>query len=358
MPIQLNNMTEKEYRTLPIDSYSSFKLFLEDRKKYYKRYVLGETVPEKEELAIKIGALVDAMVLTPDEIDEKFHISTGKLPSGNMLQLAEAAYRRTIENMEDNVLTVSFEEILQMAYNDVKYDKQGNEVAFKQKGVGSFEAIAIRFASECKDYYDEILSCRKMGKMLVTNEDIQNAEKIKDELMTNKVTAQLMRQKTTDEITVENQVVVLFEINGHKVKGLIDKRITDHVKKTIKPWDLKVTWNVEEFEDKYFFYRRSDLQAAIYYLGCIAYRDEHYPDYSVEPMGFIVADSINYMNPLIYEASEDLVNAAIGGYTRRGWEYPGLAQIINDIKWAKENDVWHISRENYLNNGVKKLKIT
>jgi hypothetical protein len=40
------------------------------------------------------------------------------------------------------------------------------------------------------------------------------------------------------------------------------------------------------------------------------------------------------------------------GFEHRGIKYPGVIDIIDDLKWAIENDVWNMSRKNYLNGGV------
>jgi hypothetical protein len=47
---------------------------------------------------------------------------------------------------------------------------------------------------------------------------------------------------------------------------------------------------------------------------------------------------------------------AFTGFEHKGRKYPGVKQIIEDLKWAIENNVWNISKENYLNNGLVNLK--
>jgi hypothetical protein len=43
------------------------------------------------------------------------------------------------------------------------------------------------------------------------------------------------------------------------------------------------------------------------------------------------------------------------GFEHKGKKYPGVDSLIEDLDWAIENDIWNISRENYINNGVVKL---
>jgi len=43
--------TEAQYRAIEMDSSSSLKEFAQNRRKYYKKYVLGEKVEEDENKA-------------------------------------------------------------------------------------------------------------------------------------------------------------------------------------------------------------------------------------------------------------------------------------------------------------------
>jgi hypothetical protein len=51
----------------------------------------------------------------------------------------------------------------------------------------------------------------------------------------------------------------------------------------------------------------------------------------------------------------DLLDA-YHGFEHKGRKYPGVKQIIQDLKWAIDNDVWNISRENYIANGLINIK--
>jgi len=37
-------------------------------------------------------------------------------------------------------------------------------------------------------------------------------------------------------------------------------------------------------------------------------------------------------------------------------EYVGVGELIKDLKWALENNIWNISRENYINEGFVKIR--
>jgi hypothetical protein len=44
------------------------------------------------------------------------------------------------------------------------------------------------------------------------------------------------------------------------------------------------------------------------------------------------------------------------GFDLKGYTYPGVLEVIDDLKWAVENDTWNISRMNHLRGGIVNIK--
>jgi hypothetical protein len=159
--------------------------------------------------------------------------------------------------------------------------------------------------------------------------------------------------------SVYNQLQVEgYELDGQQFKSMMDKVIVDHEQRTVQVYDLKCTWSVENFLEEYYLYRRAYIQALLYYKAAIHFMNntEEIKDYRVEPPKFIVCDSTNYYNPLIYTLSDEDLEDAYNGFTHKNREYTGVATLIKDLKWALENNVWNISRENSINNGLVKIR--
>jgi hypothetical protein len=78
--------------------------------------------------------------------------------------------------------------------------------------------------------------------------------------------------------------------------------------------------------------------------------------YTVLYPQFMICDSTNYFNPLIYTLDLDDMQDAYAGFEHKGRKYPGVKSLIQDLHWAIENDVWNMSRENYINNGKTNIK--
>ncbi len=339
--------TETQYRAIYLDSSSSLKDFSMDRKKYHKKYILNEVIEDEDSKAATMGRMVETLLMEPHLFDERFHLSTCmSTPTGLMLEFVEALYKHTVEaTNEDGTITRSFEELCKDAYTDS---------GFKIK----LEAVLGKFVgSEAEIYYKEIREVRTKGLTVVASADITNAEKIVTELRTNPVTADIVNLTSDSRYSVLNQLQVEgYKVNDHMFKSMMDKVIVDHNEKTVQVYDLKCTWSVENFYNEYYLYRRAYIQGYLYLRAAAFWASEMgYEGYTILYPKFIVCDSTNYMNPLVYGMSKINMQDAEEGFEYKGRQYPGVYQLIEDLNWALENDKWNISRENYINNGVVKL---
>lgn len=345
--IQGTAKTEALYRAIYLDSSSSLKDFSMDRKKYHKKYILNEIVEDEDSKAATLGRMVETLLMEPELFDERFHLSTCmSIPTAMMLDFVEALYKHTVEaTADDGTITRNFEDMCKDAYADA---------GFKI----TFDAVMKKFIdSDAEIYYKEIREVRAKKLTVVTTKEIENAEKIVLELKTNDVTANIVNLTNDIEYSVHNQLQVEgYEVFDHQFKSMMDKVIVNHRKKTVQVYDLKCTWSVENFYNEYYLYRRAYIQGFLYHKAAETWASEvGYGDYNILYPKFIVCDSTNYMNPLIYAMSDENMQDALNGFEYKGREYPGVAQLIEDLKWALDNDKWNMSRENYLSNGVVKL---
>ena len=345
--IQGTAKTEAQYRAIYLDSSSSLKDFSTDRRKYHKKYILNEVVEDEDSKAATMGRMVETLLMEPHLFDERFYVSTClATPTNLMLEFVEALYRHTVEaTSEEGTITRSFEDMCRDAHA---------ESGFKIK----LDAVLTKFiGSDAEVYYKEIREVRPKHLTVVAAQEIANAEKIVVELKTNPTTAEIVNLIDDVQYSVHNQLQVEgYEVFGHMFKSMMDKVIVDHNAKTVQVYDLKCTWSVENFYSEYYLYRRAYIQGFLYHKAAESWASEMgYGDYEILLPRFIVCDSTNYSNPLVYAMTQDSMNNALDGFEYKGREYPGVAQLIGDLKWALDNDVWNISRENYLSNGVVKL---
>ena len=342
--------TEKEYRAVPMDSSSSLKEFSVNRKRYHKKYILNEKIEEEDSKASVIGRVVETLLLEPEEFDNRFYMSVClSAPTGLMLAFVEALYKHTAAATDEfGSVNRPFADLFIDAYNDSGFKIKADAVLNKFQG------------SDAEIYYDELRKVRSKGLTVVTTEDVTNSEKIVTELKTNFVTSGVVNLVNSAKYSVHNQFQIEgYSVDGHLFKSMMDKVIVDHEQRTIQVYDLKCTWSVENFYEEYYLYRRAYIQAYLYYHAArsltINQNSELY-GYTVECPKFIVCDSTNYMNPLIYTLTGDDLLDAYEGFEHKGKLYPGVQQLIKDLQWAVENDVWNINRINYINNGVINIK--
>jgi hypothetical protein len=318
-----------------------------DRKKYHKKYILNEVVEDEDSKAATMGRMVETLLMEPHLFDERFHLSTCmSTPTGLMLEFVEALYRHTVAaTADDGTITRSFEDMCNDAYADS---------GFKIK----LDAVLTKFiGSDAEVYYKEIREVRAKHLTVVSAQEIANAEKVVIELKTNPVTADIVNLVDDVQYSVHNQLQVEgYKVNDHMFKSMMDKVVVDHKAKTVQVYDLKCTWSVENFYNEYYLYRRAYIQGYLYLRAAAFWASEMgYEGYTILYPKFIVCDSTNYMNPLVYEMSKISMQNAEEGFEYKGREYPGVYQLIEDLQWALENDKWNISQENYLSNGIVKL---
>jgi len=342
--------TEAQYRAVLMDSSSSLKDFSTDRKKYYKKYFLGEKVEDKDSSAANMGRIVEVLLMEPHLFDEKFYMSSClSTPTGLMLDFVEALYRVTRDCTDEfGVVTRDFTDISQEAYT---------LSGFKIK----YEAVIGKFfGSDAEIYYNEIRTVRSKNLTVINTMEVSIAEKIVEQLKTNSTTAPIVNLVNSSRYTVIDQMQVEgYEIDGLPLKSMLDKVIIDHDEKVIQPYDLKCTWSVENFYEEYYLYRRAYIQAYLYFHAMLhLVRDEESPyyGYSVEYLKFIVCDSTNYYQPLIYTLDKFDMLAAHDGFVHKGRTYPGVKDIIKALIWCKETGTWNISHKNYLSNGIVNIK--
>ena len=347
--MEVKTNTEAHYRTIKLDSSSSVKDFSIDRRKYYRKYIQDEKVTEKYNAAVFAGNLVELLLWEPDLFDDKYYMSACVTqPTGLMLAFVEALYWHTKEACdEDGTVNRTFEELSKDAYEDAGYKLK-------------YESIIKKFSeSDAVVYFEEICTVRENNLTVVNTDDVTNAEKVVEELKTNPITSRIVTQSNSDRYRVLHQLQVQgYRLDGHTFKSMMDLVTIDHQEQTIQVDDLKCTWSVEKFYTEYYLYRRSYIQAYLYYKACIHFRDTN-PElagYEVLYPRFIVCDSINYYSPLIYTLDQNDMEDAYNGFEYKGKNYPGVKEIISNLDWALANDIWNITRKGYEAGGIINIK--
>ena len=149
--------------------------------------------------------------------------------------------------------------------------------------------------------------------------------------------------------------------NGRTIdcKSEIDLMIIDHNSKVIYLKDLKTTYDNEVFEYGYIK-NQYYLQSSFYYLAIDYWKkQEGMGDYIIDNMEFIVGDtSSNNRRPIIYRCSEKDLYSGLNGFQYKGSMYRGIHNLISDIMWAEDTEIWNCSKEVYDNSGKLCINIS
>lgn len=351
-------MTEQQYRSLEIDSYSTIKVFIEDRKKYYRKFVIREPLPEDETTYTIFGGLVDCLKFTPEAFEDRYALSVAQPPTGQYGKFVDQLMKVTLRSInEAGEVTRELEDMMFDAYNEVKHDRDGNVIDFKRD---SFEVVKNKFiGSNLEIHYRQLREA--YGKTVIEASTLENAQAVVRELHSNPITREIMTCKTGQRFTVFDQFPIVGSGdwgNGpYPLKCLIDRLIVDHEQKIIRIYDLKTVWDNEtEFSHNYFKYKYY-IQMALYYYLTLQwkYGEEEIKDYQISYPEFIAVDSSNYKSPLIYTTDNENYQQGMNGFQIKSKFYPGVIKAVEDLFWHKETGIWNISRDAYLAGGKVKV---
>lgn len=371
-------MTEKEYRSLKDrQSFSAVKQFATDRVKFYKRYILGDkSLDEEMSTAMKLGTVVDCKKFSPDEFDDYIKVATCSEPSGQMGDFTRELVKVTKQSLDEEYkVTREMKDMMEEAFKNVKYNRKGEEIAFKKK---DFAWLVNAFTGSDTELFYK--TCRsEFGKVVVDLNLMDAAEKTADELEACEWTKPIWNIENKGDIEVIDQLPLLYNVeiglapNIKQIpfKGKPDRVIINHSEeeykdgllvlppKSITPFDLKVTYTGEDFNYQYWKMKYY-LQVASYFLGLNNYKTEVRPelkDYEIPGIEFIVASSTLTSNPLLFSTKQININEGLMGFVDKyGKRYKGLYELIGDIEWHKENGLWRNSKEVYENKGKMVIK--
>lgn len=343
---------------------SGIRMFYSNRHKFYKQYILGESVTDKRTVSTLLGDLVHTIIADNGEFDDKYCMSSVGTPTGQILQLTDKLYELALKARDsEGRITQSFENLFMEAVNQVKYDRDMQVVAFKGKEI---DKILGMFTTPDKNgasgeaYYRELLS--NTGKTTVSISQINQAEKIVEKLRTHSFSCNIVNLQTEVGVRdVFNEMVIMFQLPGiGKCKAKLDKVIVDHLKREILPYDYKTGWSIDDGGFEYSYLKNMYyIPAAFYDMALEAWKlQEGLKGYKINEMTYIACDTTNGEDPLIYPlTAQDMEYAYQGFSTDRGVSYKGINTLLSEIRNHMETGIWSHSLDAHKTNGVMRLNI-
>lgn len=349
---QKDKMTTQEYHKLTQKlSQSAIKLFDDSRIKFYKRFILGDKTIETKSNSMILGDLVDCELLCKSEWDSRFAVANVSLPGGQLNEFTQELIKLTIASLDDNNTVIrEITDLMEEAFKNVKYDYNGIEIAFKKK---DFNWLTTNFIGTVfEEFYKE--SRVNFGKLVVDLNMIGQAEKVGESLKTCKFTRDIINLESSNYMEVINQLPIEFKLLETDCKALLDKAWINHNSHEIQPYDLKISYSGDNFNYSYWK-NKYYLQAAMYNEALKYWIDNERTDlknYTIKPLIFIVGDSTLQSKPLLWVTNDQNLQEGQLGFTlSSGRKAKGLYELIEDIKWHLDQNMWDMSKEAFKNDG-------
>lgn len=339
-----------EYRKIDALNQSALKVYDTDPVLFYRQFILKEPREDSSSTAMLLGDLVDFYLLECKgngadfdlKFDDKFVLFSGARTTSQVFDLADELFKVTKLSMtEEGEIITDFEVRFKEAFNNV-------QAGGKYKGK-TWEKALDDFTTNGMGYFESLM--KSIGKKVVDLNLVEKAKNIVNQLVTDDFTKDIFNKELLTKFAIE------FEWYGFKCKMEADAIYVDHENNTIQPYDLKVTYDNEEFAYSYLkngYY----IQQAFYFQGIMDWKTANgYQSYEIKPMSFIVADSSkNNRKPLVYKLTTRHVSQGYMGFTNNGRYYRGIEQLMEAVKWSNDNSIWNCSKEAFDSNGLITLQ--
>jgi hypothetical protein len=254
---------------------------------------------------------------------------------------------------------------MMLAYTMTMIETDNHETALAASGYKSNPNAPTKWEKEGKPYYDAIKAAG--DKIVLDYEQYQNVQATVNQLKTNEYTRQYFAKKLPEGIEIKYQFEYYWdfsytdgegEIITVKAKMRTDILVINHNTKTIAGLDLKTTGKpTPSFKSSYRGYKYY-LQEGLFQEGIFDYKEKNYPDYTVLPFEFIVAQIGAYSLPMIYQISLTEHGYNIyGGKTPTGFQIKGVANLLEDLKYYERENAWEYMKEVRENKGRTEIKL-
>jgi hypothetical protein len=282
---------------------------------------------------VKMGSLIDDLLFSPSEFDDKYYILDITEPTATLGVLAKII-------LDNYVKVPDIEEIFNII------ERNGLWKSIKKR-----ELIQANFDTE--DFWKYIKAkFEGNSRTLVTTDEVEKAKEVVEVLLNHKFSKELF----SDQLEHVYQYKFQVTIKHFKFKGVIDIVTIDHKNKKIYFKDLKTGGAPSsEFMSSYIKWRYY-LQEAVYMQASEQILAELELDgYEIQPFTFIYI-GLKEKIPVTFVVTKRWHEAAKEGFTTMsGYNYKGLFELVEEVYFHWKNKVYDLSADVYTSNGVLDL---
>ena len=324
-------VSEEVYRADKALSYSKLSQFFKNGP---KALISNEKIDTP---SLRFGSLVDCILTAPEEFDDKFYVADIDRFSDKIREMIEYVYQLNVGDDDDRGLSeINSIQLLQVL------DEFNYQSGWKDK------TRIDKLIELGSDYYTVLKY--STGKIVISPQEFSEAQQCVMTLKTHPFTYQIFECNEDEEILY--QLKFKTELNGIKVRIMMDLIKCNHRTKRITPFDLKTSGKSEEkFEESYenwCYWIQSPKYKRV--LETVIEQDDYFKDFVVEDFKFIVINKVN-LCPLIWHDfdPEDVMLTILRKYGVT-W-----VSLLEDANWHLQNGKFDYSRRSYENNGCNPI---
>lgn len=374
-------MQKSDYREVWGVSQSAIKDFqFKSPRKWKDIWIDKKIDPGKNEDTFVMGSLIDTLLFTPELLEKRFYIGEEKLPSKAIAHIVKDYYHSIIrENatiQENNQFypepvpflsfTLDHKDILLACANRYCFKDGDDEKCSWQSGWKD-ETRVKSLMEKGADYFESLKQAN--GRKVISPEMNMEALGLKEILYKDPDVRDYFVASEENELLFQLEIYTTYPLeNGESIplKGALDIVRFDHKAKTAQIIDFKSSYSAFNFIGSIKQFGYCDQLSFYDFLlreWMIETCQGRYCDYKMLPPINIVIDITDKV-PYIYEYDwKDIALAADGNYKylfnlfqthdhnaklRRGWR-----NILNEICWHWQNNLWQKPKELYENKKIK-----
>lgn len=342
--------TEPEYRALDMLSYSKLAGVDKDPAN-----ILSEGMKLTKSLIY--GSAVDCLIFDgEEEFYKKFALLDYKGPSDKIVEVIDDVFEQ-YKSLKDSSFFFTGE-IEDLSKSTLLDDNILNTARRLEYGASNWkdETIIKKIKEDGSNYFNFLKD--NEDKIMLDAWMLERAKNSVHVLKHHPFTSKYFTP--VEGVDIYFQFPVIWKYNGKECKSLFDILIIDHNNKIIKPVDLKTTYDdVLSFPYNYIKWKYY-IQAS-FYSKSLSYLKLEYKelfDYKIDLFKFVVISSQDSKRPLVYKTTDvDILVGEHGGYLKDGTKIKGFKQLIEDMEWHIENEVYDFPKEVYDNKGELEFDI-
>ena len=333
-------MTEKQYYKEKGVSSSSLKWF-ELSPKYFKKR-LDEEIADEKKSWLELGRKVHMSILEPEEFEKNYiYLEYTQPSSPNQKAFCE----KYVELRKEKPKATK------KSHKIKAYKESYNS---KNKKDEVIEKEANKLYNRLKDYIN-YLEKREEYKDILSKSDWNIIMDLKEEVFEHKAAPDVL---ALNKDPLDNNIEAFSELpifwyypnTNLQCKSMLDRIVIDHKEKIIRLIDIKTTSKIGEFkqsfEDFKYYRQLAFYWMALYYeLTQGLMKDKlNIDDYKKETY-ILALHTRDLPEARLIKIPEDKLDEGLSE----------IDNIISDIKWHFDNDLWDHTREYYENKGIEKL---